>query len=146
MKRSARDVSGAWAYRVGCRRAGDVGAVISRAAPSATASGRVFIRSSFPLSLGPTVSSDIRAGRMVDSAAGEDGPGGSTCGLPPARISSRWPPDSPKTDHPMIRIAGLTVLAAVTVFASGLDAQTRAASCAPENAGLVLPTGFCATL
>src|SRR6266545_3350425 len=53
---------------------------------------------------------------------------------------------TPDCNHPMKRLLGLTLALSATV---SLAAYTRSApppGCAPGNAGLKLPEGFCATL
>lgn len=46
----------------------------------------------------------------------------------------------------MIRLIGLTLVAAATVSLSRLGGSAPSVDCAPENAGLKLPAGFCVTL
>src|SRR5687767_7738820 len=69
------------------------------------------------------------------------------CRVRRVRVSSRVEGNvEPHTRTPMIRFLGLTLIAAATVSLTGFPGPAPAANCAPDNAGLKLPTGFCATL
>jgi glucose/arabinose dehydrogenase len=70
-------------------------------------------------------------------------------GMPRAGIFSLEGKSNPATRTPMIRLFGLTLVAGAAISLTGLQQapQTgKSANCAPDNAGLQLPAGFCATL